>query len=128
MIQSQQLRSNYINNQYASALFWYLKELAIIFKDDSWLVFIDNKHRYKVEESGYPVAAIKRGKQVIVSCNKSFIVNDYVFTKCGIIPSIIMFCDISAFIEESFYQGKVYIGLKDSIFQPSNLMRYNSKL
>ena len=103
MVQSQQLRSNHIDNHYASALFWYLKELAIIFKDDSWLVFMDDKHRYKVEKSGYSVATVERGKQVIVSCNKSFVVSDHDFTKCGIIPSVIMFCNIPASIEESFY-------------------------
>ena len=128
MVQSRQLRSNHIDNHYASALFRYLKELAITFKDDSWLVFMDDKHRCKIGEPGYPVAAVERGKQVIVSCNKSFVVSDHDFTKCGIIPSVIMFCDIPVSIEDSFYQGKVYVGLKDPIFQPSNPIRHNSEL
>ncbi|PKY18698.1 hypothetical protein RhiirB3_492222 [Rhizophagus irregularis] len=128
MVQSRQLRNNHIDNHYASALFRYLKELAITFKDYSWLIFMDDKHRCKVGEPGYPVAAVERGKQVIVSCSKSFIVSDHDFTKCGIIPSVIMFCDIPTSIEESFYQGKVYAGLKDSIFQPSNPMRHNTEL
>src|ERR1043165_3994401 len=38
MVQSRQLRSNHIDNHYASALFRYLKELAITFNVDSWLV------------------------------------------------------------------------------------------
>ncbi|PKK58257.1 hypothetical protein RhiirC2_796605 [Rhizophagus irregularis] len=37
MVQSRQLRNNHIDNHYASALFRYLKELAITFKDYSWL-------------------------------------------------------------------------------------------
>ena len=82
----------------------------------------------KIGEPGYPVAAIERGKQVIVSRNSSFIVSDHDFTKCGIIPSVIMFCDIPMSIEESFYQGKVYVGLKDPIFQPSSPIWYNSEL
>ncbi|CAB5355435.1 unnamed protein product [Rhizophagus irregularis] len=56
--------------------------------DYLWLVFMDEKHRCKVGEPGYPVAAVERGKQVIVSCNKSFVVSDHDFTKCGIIPSV----------------------------------------
>ena len=128
MVQSRQLRSNHIDNHYASALFRYLKELAITFRDYSCLVFMDDKHRCKVGEPGYPVAAVERGKQVIVSCNRSFIVSDHDFTKCGIIPSVIMFCDIPVSIEDSFYQGKVHVGLKDPIFQPSNPMRHNSEL
>ncbi|PKY58409.1 hypothetical protein RhiirA4_449266, partial [Rhizophagus irregularis] len=128
MVQSRQLRCNHIDSHYASALFRYLKELAITFKDYSWLVFMDDKHRCKVGEPGYPVAAVERGKQVIVSCNKSFVVSDHDFTKCGIIPSVTMFCDIPMNIEDSFYQGKVYAGLKDPIFQPSSPMRHNSEL
>ncbi|GES72778.1 uncharacterized protein LOC105326236 [Rhizophagus clarus] len=128
MVQSRQLRSNHIDNHYASALFRYLKELAIMFKDYSWLVFMDDKHRCKIGEPGYPVAAVERGKQVIVSYNKSFVVADHDFTKCGIIPSVIMFCDIPESIEDSFYQGKVYVGLKDPIFQPSSPIRHNSEL
>ena len=128
MVQSRQLRSNHIDNHYASILFRYLKELAIIFKDDLWLVFIDDKYKCKVRESGYPVATVERGKQVMVSCNKSFVVNNYNFIKYEIISSVIMFCNISVSIEESFYQGKVYVGLKNPIFQPSNPMRYNSEL
>uniref|UniRef100_U9TKM5 Uncharacterized protein n=1 Tax=Rhizophagus irregularis (strain DAOM 181602 / DAOM 197198 / MUCL 43194) TaxID=747089 RepID=U9TKM5_RHIID len=128
MVQSRQLRCNHIDSHYASALFQYLKELAITFKDYSWLIFMDDKHRCKVGEPGYPVAAVERGKQVIVSCSKSFIVSDHDFTKCEIIPSVIMFCDIPTSIEESFYQGKVYARLKDSIFQPSNPMRHNTEL
>lgn len=128
MVQSRQLRNNHIDNHYASALFRYLKELAIAFKDYSWLIFMDDKHRCKVGEPGYPVAAVERGKQVIVSCNKSFVVSDHDFTKCGIIPSVIMFCDIPISIEESFYRGKVHVGLKDPIFQQSSPMRHNSEL
>jgi len=81
----------------------------------------------KIGESGYPIAAVEREKQVIVSYNKSFIINDHDFTKCEIISNMIIFYDISAFIEESFYQGKVYIELKDLIFQPSNSIRHTVK-
>src|SRR6266498_5141727 len=89
---------------------------------------MDDKHKCKVRESGYSVAAVERGKQVIVSYNKSFVISDHDFTKYGIIPSVIMFCNISTSIEEFFYQGKVYIGLKDPIFQLSNLIKHNSEL
>lgn len=77
MVQSRQLRNNHIDNHYTSTLFWYLNELVIIFKGYSWLIFMDDKHRCKVREWGYPVAAVERGKRVIVSCNKSFIVSDH---------------------------------------------------
>ncbi len=80
-----------------------MKELAIIFKNNLWLIFINNKYKYKVEESNYPITAVERKKQIIVSYNKSFVISDHDFTKYGIISSVIIFCNISAFIEESFY-------------------------
>src|ERR1044072_3657064 len=39
-----------------------------------------------------------------------------------------MFCDIPVSIEDSFYQGKVYVRLKDPIFQPSIPIKHNSEL
>ena len=66
-----------------------------------------------------PVAAVERGKQVIVTMTgKKFSVSDHDFTKCGMIPSVTLFCDVHSTIEESFYTGQVYVGLKDSIFEP----------
>ncbi|GES83192.1 uncharacterized protein LOC105330322 [Rhizophagus clarus] len=116
------------NAHYASALFRYQKEMAILLRENSWLVFMDDKHRCKVGEPGYPVAAVERGRQVIVSKNKTFQVADHDFTKCGIIPSVTMICDIPCTIEESFYKGQVYVGLKDSIFQPSDPLRHMAEL
>ncbi|GBC02025.1 hypothetical protein RclHR1_44120001 [Rhizophagus clarus] len=81
---------------------------------------MDDKHQCKVGKPGYPVAAVERGRQVIVSKNKTFYVADHDFMKCDIIPSVTMICDIPCTIEESFYKEQVYVGLKDSIFQPSD--------
>lgn len=39
-----------------------------------------------------------------------------------------LFCDIPSTIEESFYTGQVYVGLKDSIFEPSSALRHASEL
>ena len=113
---------------YASALFHYQKEMAILLQMNSWLIFMDNKHRCKVGEPGYPVAAIEKGKQVIVSKNKVFKVADHDFTKCDIIPSVTMLYDIPISINKSFYHEKVYIGLKDPIFQPSDSLRHMTEL
>ena len=39
---------------------------------DSILVSVDDKHRCKVGEPGYPVAAAERGRRVLVGCDQSF--------------------------------------------------------
>ncbi|GES97372.1 uncharacterized protein LOC105334625 [Rhizophagus clarus] len=78
------------------------QEMAILLRENSWLVFMDDKHQCKVGESGYPVAAVERRRQVIVSKIKLF--------------------------NESFYKGQVYVGLKDSIIQPSDPLRHIAEL
>ncbi|PKK57168.1 hypothetical protein RhiirC2_858327 [Rhizophagus irregularis] len=110
MIQIRQLHMDHIDSHYASAIFRYLKELAIKFKDNTWLVFLDDKHRCKIGEPGHPVAAIERGKQVVVTTHETFAVSDHDFTKCSLIPSVMMICNIPDNIERSFYRGHVNIG------------------
>jgi hypothetical protein len=128
MVQARQLRYDHEDLHYASALFRYQKEMAILLKMNSWLIFMDDKHRCKIGEPGYPVAAVERGKQVIVSKNKIFKVADNDFTKCGIISSVTILCNIPNIIDESFYHGQVYISLKDPIFQPSDSLRHMTEL
>ncbi|CAG8760024.1 6397_t:CDS:2, partial [Rhizophagus irregularis] len=53
---------------------------------------------------------------------------DHDFTKTGIIPSVAMICDIPESINIDFYAGKVCIGLKDPIFQPSSPLRHATEL
>ncbi|PKY55068.1 hypothetical protein RhiirA4_474284 [Rhizophagus irregularis] len=36
-------------------------EMAILLRMNSWLIFTDDKHRYKVGKPGYPVAAVEKG-------------------------------------------------------------------
>ncbi|PKK57493.1 hypothetical protein RhiirC2_825681, partial [Rhizophagus irregularis] len=128
MIQIRQLHMDHIDSHYASAIFRYLKELAIKFKDNTWLVFLDDKHRCKIGEPGHPVAAIERGKQVVVTTHETFAVSDHDFTKCSLIPSVTMICNIPDNIEGSFYRGHVNIGLKDATFQTSSSLRHMTEL
>uniref|UniRef100_U9THL9 Uncharacterized protein n=2 Tax=Rhizophagus irregularis TaxID=588596 RepID=U9THL9_RHIID len=128
MVQTRQLRANHQDAHYASALFRYEKEFAVKFREITNMIFLDDKHRCKVGESGFPVAAIERGKKVVVSKDTTFTVADHDFTKTGIIPSVVMICDIPESINGDFYVGKVRIGLKDPIFQPSSPLRHATEL
>ena len=89
---------------------------------------MDDKHRCKVGKPGLPVAAVECDKQVIVTKNKIFTVADHDFTKCNLILSVMMICDIPNNIEDSFYKEKVRIGLKDAIFYGSNSLRHMTEL
>ena len=128
MIQARQFRHQHIDVHYASALFRYLKEFSIMYKKDTTFVCMDDKHSMKVGEPGYPVAAIKRGKQVLVAKGTKMTVGDHDFTKLLITPSVILKIEIPEKIEDSFYKGNVYVGLKDHTFQPSSGIHHVTEL
>ena len=48
------------DEHYAAAVFRYLREYAIHCKDYCTMVCINDKHRLKVGEPGFPVAAAER--------------------------------------------------------------------
>ncbi|GBB97524.1 hypothetical protein RclHR1_00300003 [Rhizophagus clarus] len=128
MVQTRQLRAFHPDVHYASALFRYEKEFAVKFRKITNLIFLDDKHRCKVGEPGFPVAAVERGKKVVVSKDTTFAVADHDFTKIGIIPSVAMICNIPELINGDFYAGKVHIGLKNPIFQPFSPLRHATEL
>ncbi|CAG8612740.1 7401_t:CDS:2, partial [Scutellospora calospora] len=113
MVQTHQLCAYHQDTHYASALYRYEKEFA---------------HRCKVREPEFPIAAVERGKKVVVSRETTFAVANYDYTKTGIILSITIICNILESINEDFYTGKVRIGLKDLIFQLSSPLRHATEL
>ena len=50
-------------------------------------ICIDDKHCVKVGEPGFPISAVERGHEVIVSLKDTFAVGDHDFTKFSIIAS-----------------------------------------
>ena len=52
------------------------------------MVSMDDKHKVKVGEPSYPLAAAERGKQIIVGPNQVMAVGDHDFTKCTLTPSV----------------------------------------
>ena len=120
MIQQRQFRKQHPDQYYAAALFRYQREFALKFRDYSGFICLDDKHRIKIGEPGFPVAAAERGRRVLVSMEKSFQVGDHDFTKFSVIPSVILVLDIPHTISDSWYDGKVYVGVKDAVFQPSS--------
>ena len=79
-------------------------------------------------EPSNPVAAVDRGKRVVVSLDRKFVVADHDHMKCSIVPSVAMVCNIPQSIDESFYRGRVFVGIKDCIFEPSSPIRHATEL
>ncbi|XP_071953699.1 uncharacterized protein [Antedon mediterranea] len=128
MIQQRQLRKEHQDTHYASAIFRYQKEMAVKLREHSEMLCVDDKHKIKVGEPGHPVAAVERGKKVLIGLNQSFEVSDHDFTKQTLTPSVALRLDIPETIEGSFYQGQVYTALKDSVFQSSSPLRHATEI
>lgn len=128
MVQSRQFRHNHVDSHYASALFRYEREFAVKYRQHSTFVCQDDKHSIKVGEPGYPVAAVERGKQVLVGLNEKMVVGDHDFTKLTLTPSVNLLVKIPESMEETFYHGRVFVGLKGSAFQSSSPIRHTTEL
>lgn len=96
------------------------KKFCLRFKEHCNLLCVDDKHKVKVWELGYPVAAAERGKSVLVAMGKRFEVSDNDFTKFSITPRIALSMKTPDSIEETFYVGKVSVILKESVFELSS--------
>ena len=128
MVQARQLRKFHEDAHYASALFKYEKAFACKYKDFTTFVCMDDKHACKVGEPKCPVAAVDRGKRVIVGLNQSLEVSDHDHTKLSIIPSVILKVDLPDSTDGSFYRGEVCVSIKEHCFQPSTPIRHACEL
>lgn len=128
MVQQRQYRKDHEDSHYAAAIFRYEREYAVHFKEHSAFLCIDDKHRAKVGEPGYPVAAAERGRRVIVARGTSFQVGDHDFTKFSVVPSVVLNVDIPDSVAQSWYRGKVTVTLKEAALEPSSPFRHAAEL
>ncbi len=121
MVQKRKFRKNHGDEHYAAAQYRYMREYAVKLNLSNFycaMISIDDKHRLKVGEPGFPVAAAERGRRVIVRSGPTFEVGDHDFTKFPI-PSVVLLIDIPERIKDSWYRGQVAVGFKDAAFESS---------
>ena len=107
MVQARQFRKTHVDYHYALALYRYEREFCVKFRQYTTFVSQDDKHTIKVGGPEYPVAAVDRGRAVLVGLNEKMVVGDHDFTKFTLTPSVNFLIDIPESIEGSFYCGKV---------------------
>ena len=128
MVQARLFRKEHPDIHYASAIFRYQRHLAVQFREVATYVYLDDKHTCKVGEPNFPVAAVDRGKRIIVALNRKFAVGNHNHTKYSIVPSVIMLAGIPDTISGSFYCGRIFIGIKNAIFEASSQQRHALEL
>ena len=94
MVQARLLRKSNPDSHYAKAVYKALKKRAIKNRENHAFVSTDAKCKVSVGEPDYPVAAVSRGKRVIVGVNQVLKVADHDFTKISIIPDAYLLHDI----------------------------------
>ena len=65
---------------------------------------------------------------MLVRVGSSFEVGDHDFTKFSMIPSVALVNEIPTDIAGSWYNGNVYVSLKDAVFEPSSPMCHMAEL
>ena len=127
-VQQRQFRKDHPDSHYAACIFRYQREYAVSMKEHSMFLCLDDKHRIKVGEPGFPVAAAERGRRVLTAAGSSFLVGDHDFTKVSIVPSVVLDVSIPDDISGSWYSGQVNIGIKEGTFEASSPLRHVSEL
>ena len=67
---------------------------------------------------------IERGKAVLVSTDKKFVVADHNFTKSTFTPTVLLHSKIPEDLSEVFYQGDLYVAIRENSFEHSSILRH----
>lgn len=127
MVQQRQFRKEHIDSHYAAASYRYLREYAVSVREFCAFVSLDDKHKIKIGEPGYPIAAAERGR-VPVCEDELMTVGDHDFSKFSLIPSVVFLINVPEDISDSWYSGSVYVILKDAVFEHSKPFRHSCEL
>ena len=88
------------------------------------LIFMDDKAKIPVGNPGTPEAATCHNRKAWTRKEVVLESSDHNYHNSTITPSVDLICDIPESPSESFYRGQIYVGIKDSVFQPSDPLRH----
>ena len=127
-VQSRQLRSSHQDDHYCAAIFKYLHQYAVKFRENVTFLCIDDKAKVDFGEPGVAVATGVRGKKSIVPVTSTLAALDHdMQSKGSLTPSVCPEVDIPD-VDSSFYRGEVHVSYKDSIFQASSPWRHSAEM
>ena len=125
-VQSRLLQKNSDDAHYCAALFRYLREFCIQYRQWTCLISADDKHKVPIGED-VAVSTGVRNRRSLVAQDSILAAADHDFTKLSLTPSVIFFISIPNDISESFYNGQVFVSYKDTVFEPSSAIRHSAE-
>ncbi|PKY45874.1 hypothetical protein RhiirA4_518110 [Rhizophagus irregularis] len=125
-VQGRLLRKKSVDAHYCAALFRYLREFSIQYRQYVCFISADDKHKVPIGE-GVPVSTGVRNRQSLAAQNSTLGAADHDFTKLSLTPSVIFFVSIPKDISDGFYSGEVFVSFKDTVFESSSAIRHTTE-
>ena len=127
-VQQRLVRVQHLDSHYCAVLFSMLKEFACQMREYSSFQCMDDKAIIHLGEPGHPVSTGVRAHNSgpVGGCMK-VVALDHDFHVGGIIPSVCFMNDIPENPKDSFYNGLLYVTVKDKVFQASSPLRHSTE-
>ena len=127
-VQIRQLRKDHPDGRYVNVLQQYAKDFALKYKSRVGMISVDDKAIIPVGEPGLPVSTGVRGhNRSLVSAGHELAALDHDFHVSGLVPSVVLVVDLPDSRQDSFFQGRAYVTLKDKVTQASSAMRHSAE-
>ena len=112
--------AQHVDDMYCIALFTYMKEMAVRYR-----VCLDDKSIIPVGDPGLPISTGVRAhhKGLTVLGQHGLLCLDHDYHVACIVPSVCFQVDIPEHQRDSWYNGQVYLTVKDNVFEPSSPIR-----
>ena len=89
---------------------------------------MDDKAKVTVGEPGTPEASTSHNRKAWTTKKISLESSDHNYHSVNLTPSVNLLCSIPLVATNSFYDGQIYVGVKDSIFEGSDPVRHMIEL
>src|SRR5205085_1552698 len=106
-VQSRLLQKSSKDEYYCRTIFKYEREFSIRYRDYTYFISADDKHKMPIGED-VPVSTGVRNKKTLVPTEGKITAADHDYTKLSLTSSITLFINIPYDISESFYDEEVY--------------------
>ena len=100
MVQQRNIRKSLDDDYYCAVLYRYLREFSLLFRDYCTMISTNDKNKIKVGEPGCPVAAVTRGKRVLMGQGQVVQVADHDFSNTTIIPTVFLVHNLPPTIDQ----------------------------
>lgn len=109
---------DHIDAKYVAMTFRYLKEFLVQYKQHALFVWMDDKAIVSIGEQGIPISTGVRGHNKVMTPadGPALTCTDHDFHIAGLIPSVVLVCETPEHPEDSVFQGKMFVTIKDNFF------------